>query len=110
MLYLYSQRKEYVYVYEDRATCRRVVGKFFCSVRQQNRELARKRLKREYDNIIEFRRYLGKYHHVARPLGVNENLGSLLVVEYCYGRALDEVISGAVKTNENFLWRFLTSS
>ena len=81
-----------VYIYEDRKSSKSVVGKFFCSERNRDHELARQRLNREYDNIALFSSYLGKEHHVARVLGRNEALNCLLVVEYCPGLLLDQII------------------
>ena len=81
-----------VYIYEDRKSCKSVVGKFFRSERNRDYDLARQRLNREYDNIGRFSSYLGKEHHVARVLGRNEALNCLLVVEYCPGLLLDQII------------------
>lgn len=99
-----------VYIYEDRQTCQKVVGKFFRSDRQRDWNIARRRLEREFSNINEFRRYLGKYHYVARPLGRNEDLGCLLVVEYCGGEALDSVILRSINSGkDSILYEKLTS-
>lgn len=81
-----------VYIYEDRKSCKSVVGKFFRSEHNRDYDLARQRLNREYDNIGRFSSYLGKEHHVARVLGRNEALNCLLVVEYCPGLLLDQII------------------
>lgn len=99
-----------VYIYEDRLTCRKVVGKFFYSDRQRDWNIAQRRLKREIDNINEFRSYLGDTHYVARPLGQNNDLGCLLVVEYCSGEPLDSVILRSIKEhNDNLLYEKLTA-
>lgn len=88
-----------VYIYEDRATCTRAVGKFFYSPRQPDWSAAWRRLDREYRNAIEIRKYLGETHYAARVLGRNDGLNRLLVVEYCYGTPLDDIISTAIKEN-----------
>ena len=85
-----------VYIYEDRLSCTRVVGKFFYSARQNNWEQSLRRLDREYRNNIEFRSYLDGVHYAARALGRKDELNRLLVVEYCYGEPLDNVILQAI--------------
>ena len=89
-----------VYIYEDRATCNKVVGKFFYSERQRDREAALRRLDREYNNTIEFRSYLDGVHYAARVLGRNEELGCLLVVEYCHGEPLDDIILRSINNHD----------
>lgn len=99
-----------VYIYEERASNFRVVGKFFRSSRQQDWNLAKKHLERELENIKLFRTYLGKPHYVARPLGRNDELGCLLVVEYCSGESLDSIIIRSIKeSNDTLLFAKLTS-
>lgn len=93
-----------VYVYEDRLTNQRVVGKFFYSERMQDWELAGRRLDREYRNINEFRSYLDEsIHYVARVLGRNDELNRLLVVEYCFGEGLDSVILRSINEHNDAL-------
>jgi len=86
-----------VYIYEDRISCSKVVGKFFYSQRQQDWAAAKRRLDREYNNTNEFRSYLDGVHYAARVLGRNEALNCLLVVEYCYGTPLDDIILASIK-------------
>ncbi len=92
-----------VYIYEDRSSCRKVVGKFFYSDRMKDWELAGQRLRREYDNIREFRSYLGGCHYVADALGCNYDLNRLLVVEYCTGTPMDSVIMQAINNRDDAL-------
>ena len=94
-----------VYIYEDRKTCQNVVGKFFYSERNRDRELAWRRLDREYRNICNFRQYLGENHYVAKVLGRNDDLDCLLVVEYCTGTPLDRIILEAINTGNSGLLR-----
>ena len=89
-----------VYIYEDRASCSKVVGKFFYSERQRDWEAARRRLDREYRNTNEFRSYLDGVHYAARVLGRNDALNCLLVVEYCYGEPLDDIILRSINNND----------
>ncbi len=88
-----------VYIYEERATGTRAVGKFFYSPRQLDWDAAWRRLDREHRNAIEISNYLGGTHYAARVLGRNDDMNRLLVVEYCYGTPLDEIISRAIKEN-----------
>ena len=98
-----------VYIYEDRATSARVVGKFFAG-NGGDWSRAERKMYREYDNINEFRQYLGKSHYAARALGCNKNLSCLLVTEYCYGETLDSVIMRALnKHEEKYLYDKLSA-
>ena len=80
-----------VYIYEDRGSGRKVVGKFFAA-NGCDFDRAKKLMYRERDNIRKFRSLLGKSHYAARELGCCEKLNCLLVTEYCYGEALDSII------------------
>ena len=84
-----------VCIYEDRASGRKVVGKFFYSGKHPDWEASKRHLDREFDNIAEFRKYLGDCHYAARALGRNDDIGRLLVVEHCEGEPLDGVIERA---------------
>lgn len=93
-----------VYIYEDRTSNRKVVGKFFFSERMMDWEKAGHRLEREYRGIGEFRSLLdSRIHYVARALGRNEQLNRLLVVEYCFGEGLDQVIFRAIRERNSGL-------
>lgn len=84
-----------VYLYEDRYSGAKVVGKFFHSPhRGGDAGRAAARLTREYDNLRMMRGYglTGYPHHVARPLGRNYSLNALLVTEACEGELLGDVI------------------
>lgn len=104
-----SKSSHAVYIYEDKISCKRVVGKFF-AVGESDIEKAKRKLHREYNNICEFKKYLGNFHYVARPLGIKEELDCLLVIEYCYGTALDAVIKEAINNkNESYLFDKLSA-
>ena len=89
-----------VYLYEDRLTNQKVIGKFFYSPRMNDWDGAWRRLDREYHNLNKFRSLLQSPHYVARPLGRNDNLNRLLVVEYCYGEPLDSVIMRSITSKK----------
>lgn len=104
-----SSSSHAVYVYEDRASCVRAVGKFF-AVGDSDFEHARRKMYREYDNLRKIRNYLGENHYVAEPLGCNEYINCLLVIEYCYGEPLDSVILQAIyQKKEAHLYNKLTA-
>ncbi len=83
-----------VYLYEDRYSGTKVIGKFFLSSRQKDTEKACSRLTREFDNLCMMREYGLKecHHRVVRPLGRNYSMNALLVTECCEGQLLSEVI------------------
>ena len=92
-----------VYIYEDRQTCKRVVGKFYFSPEKDNWEQAGRLLDRECFNTNLFRSFLGEHHYAARILGRNDNMNRLLVVEYCYGEPLDNIIMRCINNGEREL-------
>lgn len=91
-----------VYLYENRCTGAKVVGKFFCSARKREAEKAVARLTHEFDNLRAMREYgLKDYpHHVVRPLGCNASLNALLVTEYCEGELLSDLILSAIRSGD----------
>ena len=96
---VFSNRSSHaVYIYEDRETGKRVVGKFFASD-GSDFERAKQKMYREFHNICKFRKYLGNCHYVAKPLGCREDLNCLLTVEYCHGEPLDSIILNAIRQN-----------
>ena len=92
-----------VYLYEDRDTGTKVIGKFFLSSRRTNAAKAVSRLTREFDNLDMMREYgmAGYPHHVVRPLGRNYSMNALLVTEYCDGQLLSEVILNAIRNGDH---------
>ncbi|MEG2077017.1 MAG: aminoglycoside phosphotransferase family protein, partial [Victivallaceae bacterium] len=101
-----------VYRYEEINSRRVVIGKFFhCN--GTNRDVAARRLKREFHHL-ELMRYFGfdgrSAHYVARPLGMNQNLNELLVEECCYGELFSHIIDRAIRTRDDkLLYAKLTS-
>ncbi len=92
-----------VYLYEDRYSSTKVVGKFFLSSRKQDAEKAAARLTGEFDNLRMMRDYrlTGYPHHVVRPLGRNYGLNALLVTEHCEGELLGDVIHSVIQNNDS---------
>jgi hypothetical protein len=88
-----------VYLYEDKRSHARVVGKFYGSDSHRSHESACHAVKREYNNLKTARGigFRGYPHYVARPLGYNTHLSCVLVAEYCDGTPLDEFLVRAIR-------------
>jgi aminoglycoside phosphotransferase (APT) family kinase protein len=88
------QGSNHIYMYEDRASHVRVVGKFFADGSNRPFESTQRRMDREFDNLNYLRSigFTNFPHYVARPLGRNKDLGCLLVTEWCMGAPLAEFI------------------
>ena len=86
-----------VYLYEDKWTQAQVVGKFYAHSRGLNGSNAPQTAENERQNL-DFARSLGLDalpDYVVRPLGVNPDLGDLLVIEHIAGEQLDSIIEAA---------------
>ncbi len=92
-----------VYLYEDRHTGTKVIGKFFLSSRKKDAVKAASRLTREFDNLCMMRDYglTGYPHHVVRPLGRHYSMNALLVTEYCEGELLSDVIREVIQSGDH---------
>lgn len=91
-----------VYMYEDRDTGSKVIGKFFLSAKKKNAVKAASLLTREFDNLCMMRNYgqTGYPHHIVKPLGRNYSMNALLVTEYCEGALLSEVILETIRSGD----------
>ncbi len=101
-----------VYLYEEKKSGTKVIGKFFESQLERNPSVAYRRLCREHHHLNMVRNigFAGDYHYVPRTLGYNPGLHHLLVTEYCYGELLDRVIRRAIDDrDEGLLFYKLTS-
>jgi aminoglycoside phosphotransferase (APT) family kinase protein len=92
-----------VYLYEDRNTGTKIIGKFFLSSRKKDAVKAISRLTREFDNLCMMRDYglMGYPHHVVRPLGRHYSMNALLVTEYCEGELLSDVIREVIQSGDH---------
>ena len=91
-----------VYLYEDKWSGARVVGKFYARPRGLNGSGAPQSAAHEY-RALDYLRGLGfaaAPDYVVRPLGVNADLGDLLMVEYVAGEQLDGVIEAAARQGQ----------
>ncbi|MDC8449372.1 MAG: aminoglycoside phosphotransferase family protein [Nitrospira sp.] len=92
-----------VYLYEDRATNTKVIGKFFLSSTKNDAVKASSRLTREFDGLCMMRDYglIGYPHHVVRPLGRQYAMNALLITEYCEGELLSDVIRRVIQSGDH---------
>ena len=101
-----------VFLYEEKYSGAKFIGKFFRCDRTRDADKAAARLTHEFDNLKAMRGcgLTGAPHHVARPLGRNYALNSLLVTEICEGELLSTVILAAIHNGEQEkLFRRLTA-
>ncbi len=91
-----------VYLYEERHSRVRVVGKYFGGQGRPGTVEAAWRMAAEFDNLRLLQDYgfAGYPHHVVRPWGANAGINSVLVEEYCPGTSLSAVINGALYQNQ----------
>ena len=94
-----------VYMYEENNTGSRVIGKYFYSDREEDREAAAEKLENEYTSLETVRSFGFDCEpfYVARPLGRNSELGELLIVECCEGELLSSVINRAFEEDNSEL-------
>ena len=100
-----------VYLYEERQVGSRMIGKFFL-VDGRDHERARRKLEREEHNLNLMREHGldAPPHYIARPLGRNDALNKLLVIEFCQGELLSGVIRRAIRErNGGLLFHKLTA-
>jgi hypothetical protein len=92
------QASNRVFLYKDRRTNTRVIGKYFSSP-ERPPEVTCYRMDREFQNLAYLRSlgFTGYPHYVARPLGQNGLLSCLLVVEFCYGTPFNDFIVRAIQ-------------
>ncbi len=90
------------YLYEEKHSHARVVGKFFGPKGGRYGTKAAWRMGQEFDNLTNLRDFGfdGYPHHVVRPLGANAAINSVLIEEYCGGESLSEVIQGALSEDK----------
>ncbi|MHC1710889.1 MAG: aminoglycoside phosphotransferase family protein [Solidesulfovibrio sp.] len=92
-----------VYLYEDKWSGARVVGKFYARARGLNGSYALQSAENEYRNL-NYLRSLGFDRlpdYVVRPLGVRSDLSDLLVIEHITGEQLDTVIDAAARQGQD---------
>jgi len=88
-----------VYLYEDKNSHVRLIGKFFSGDSHGSDASACHAMKQEYESLETARSFgfAGYPHYVARPLGYNAHIGCVLVVEYCDGTPFNDFIVQAVR-------------
>lgn len=88
----------HVYLYEDRCSRIRLIGKFFGGISNRSPESAFHSMEREFNNLHYLRNigFTGYPHYIPRPLGHNSSLDCVLVEEFCYGTPLTDFIVKAI--------------
>lgn len=88
-----------VYLYEERCSGIRLVGKFFGGVVGRSADAAVRHLAAEHRHLRHVRGigFAGFPHAVARPLGCNPGINRVLVEEFCEGRPLTDFILQAIR-------------
>lgn len=91
-----------VYMYEDRSTGKKLIGKFFLTSTTQDTATADSHLTREFDSLCMMRDtgLTGDPHNVVKPLGFNHALNALLITECFEGKLLSAVILEAIRSGE----------
>jgi aminoglycoside phosphotransferase (APT) family kinase protein len=92
------QASNHVYLYEERHSRTRLIGKFFGGISNRARETAFHHMEREFNNLNHLRGtgFTGYPHYIARPLGRNSSLNFTLVEEFCCGTPLNDYIVKAI--------------
>ncbi|MGC9977391.1 MAG: phosphotransferase [Syntrophales bacterium] len=92
------QASNHVYLYEDRHSQTRIIGKYFGNISDRSPETAYHHMDKEFNNLNYLRSigFSGYPHYVARPLGHNASLDYVLVEEFCYGQPLADFITRAI--------------
>lgn len=94
-----------VYLYEEKYSGTKVIGKFFLNSIVHDPAVANRRLVRECHNLARMREFGfdASPHYIARPLGCNPSLNELLVIEYCYGELLSSIIRRSIQSHDDGL-------
>jgi aminoglycoside phosphotransferase (APT) family kinase protein len=87
-----------VYLYEEKGGGSRIIGKFFL-IPGRDDDTAGRKLAREEHNLHLMRGYglTAAPHYIAGPLGRNDALSKLLVMEFCQGELLSAIIQRAIR-------------
>ncbi len=101
-----------VFLYEEKYSGTRFIGKFFHSGNNPNAESAYRHLCREYHhlNLLRSLGFDSSMYYVPRALGCNASLNHLLLTEFCSGDILGNVINRAIsKRDDCFLYEKLSA-
>ena len=91
-----------VYLYEDRATGKKLIGKFFRTATKQDAAKADSELMHEFNSLCMMRDMglTGSPHNVVKPVGLNHTLNALLLTECLEGKLLSEVILDTIRSGQ----------
>jgi hypothetical protein len=92
----------HVYLYEDRHSQSRLIGKYFGGVQGRSPQSALRSMEREFNNLDYVRGigFDGYPHYFPRPIGRNAGLNFVLVEEFCYGAPLNDFIFKAIREGD----------
>jgi len=87
-----------VFLYEEKHTKTKVVGKFFNDGLHQSTKSS-ERAQREFQNLVTLRNsgFENHPHHVIKPLAYNAHINDLLVEEYAHGDSLARILQYALQ-------------
>ena len=106
------EASNHVYLYKDRRSKARVIGKFYGGTADQKPGSALQRMENEFNNLNYIRSlgFAGYPHYIPKPLGRNAELNCVLVEESCDGHSLDTIIREAIREGMGeFLFKKLTA-
>lgn len=91
-----------IYLYEERHSRLRVIGKFFAQPYQPGTAVTQRQMDREFENLQLLSGYglAGYPHKVVRPLGRNAQLSSVLIEEHVDDPRLSQFFDGASRHGE----------
>jgi hypothetical protein len=89
----------HVYLYQERRSKARVIGKFYGGIMGRLQESACRRMEREFNNLNYIRSlgFSAYPHYIPKPLGRNAGLNCVLVEESCNGVSLNDLILKAIR-------------
>jgi hypothetical protein len=89
-------------MYEDRTTGKKLIGKFFLTLKKHDVTQADLHLAREFDSLCMMRNagLSGSPHNVVKPLGFNHALNALLITECFEGKLLSQIILDAIRSGD----------
>jgi hypothetical protein len=101
-----------VYGYEEKFSRAQVICKFYGPKFGWDRDKAAATALREYDSLETLRGYglVGSPHHVIRPLGFNQDINSVLALEYYAGEQFSHAIGQSIFHHDDghLFWRLKT--
>jgi thiamine kinase-like enzyme len=101
-----------VFLYEEKTTCKKIIGKFFRDKENRSTLSPSQRAQREFHNLLKLRNFgfTSHPHHIVKPYAYNENLCNLLLEEYIAGDSLGKIIQSCLSNHHReLLYRKLSA-